>query len=346
VDQHGDICGAIETIGKMSPQKKKELVDSFASEVRGVPLGEMGVCLVIGDSGRPKYSHTLISDKDRERLRNYTWIVGGEYAHRFPQLYWTFMDVLFGDVGVGLRLDACDITTWQLMLNAGLKETFGYIVDDFNVMSSDNKVKKEAALPLMQGIWNVMRPGGIFVSSWNATCISVETAKGICNLFDVYITDDVYSCVQYGYVPTPWRGDKINPMYYCLRFFVNHPEDERLKRLSPEARANLESTKKKIDAAKAGGGQIDLSDFCKNTHMYVSYSETVIKELQEKWSTRDLSNMQYRQELTPNLLSKYTISNRGHSIQSNKLAWVNVPLPIAMYAPNGTGIFVVFRKKG
>jgi SAM-dependent methyltransferase len=331
MDQHGDISAAIKAIGKMSPQEKERLVDSFALQVRGVPPGEMGVCLVIGDSGRPKYDHTLISEEDRERLELYNWIVKEEYAHRFPQLYWIFMDVLFGDVGVGLRLDACDVLTWQLMLNAGLKETFRYIVDDFNVIPN---VMPSAAAPLMRGIWDVLRPGGIFVSSFNSPCISIEAAREIDTLFDVFITNDVYSCVQYGYVAAPWGGNMIDPMYYCLRFFVKHPGDKRLERLSLNAR-------KKI--YEAGNWEPASSGM---TYSRVFECQLVVEELQEKWSFEDLFNMEYKRDhkLTPELLFEYTRS-QACAMESDELKQFNVSTPIALRLPDSTGIYLVFIKK-
>jgi hypothetical protein len=265
------------------------------------------------------------------------------------------MDVLFGDgnpmIGagsyrrVGLKLDACDVSVWKLMSAAGLKRTIRYICDDFNILSLIRyREGEEVATPLMQAIWDILSPGGILVSAWNSANISIEAAREICGLFDVYITDDVYSCVQHGYVAAPWNGVRVHPMFGCVCFFAKHPDDERLLGLSQNTRNAFAFADVRV-AWKTPDKLFKVTENC------VSTCRLALDELGQKWKLSDLSYMKHKQLLAPEELSEYTrvstmpILGGASAVKSAKLAEYNVSNVIKMGCSDSTGVFLFFVKK-
>jgi hypothetical protein len=337
----GDVCDSCRRTGE--------------GEVCELCLKPREVFLVISDSGRAHFNHPEIREGDS----NHPSYVSdhrdlGEPTHRFWEIYWAFVDPLFGTGGgdldfsgksnerVGLRGDACDPRTWEL-ISASLPGEVLYIVDDFYSMSL---LKSENICPITRSIYDVLSPGGMFVSALSFAKISIDDACFVCGLFDVFISDDVYSMVQQGYVAPAWNRDRsVNPFFYCLRFFAQHPSDRRLARLSSSAKGLLVFANKEIEEIETWFAKKEISKcsfhlalaFFRQTYEIVEKYLPVVEELALLWDNKELSHTENWVALSAQELSEYA---RTRTFDTFKRLST-----IVAHSDNGTGIFICLVKK-
>jgi hypothetical protein len=208
-------------------------------------------------------------------------------------------------------------------------------------------------------IWNVLTEGGILVSAFNRACLlDFESAQTIFEKFDVFITDDVYSCVQYGYVAPTWnRSLTVHPFYFCLRFFAKHREDERLRDvLTQEEFHELEviegEIKQEEEIFEGENRPLDeqLFSFRGKTWDFVGRAQTIIRKLAENWTINYLLDKLKNPDTTntllhltdPQKLMEYTSGRNCY--YGFKDIWK--PYKFSYAASNECpGVYAIFRKK-
>ncbi|MDR1334236.1 MAG: hypothetical protein LBJ71_03395 [Holosporaceae bacterium] len=249
-----------------SSEKEYPGMEKFAANVRRLNQGGKDVYLVLGDKGRPVFNSVIVSQDEYDRASSQ---LRATYAltrgiHRFPEQQWAFLDQEAGEYAddsddseyyerAVLGGDIYDGAMWS-QLKKSLSNTFLYIVDDFNLLangqcfigiSNSNSLKER-----LDGIWHILKPGGVLVTQLcsQGNQLTLAEAQDLCNnKFDVYMTDDIFLSVHCGYMAQPYiRAAGLDPYYYCVRYWVNHVDDKKLKdQLSDKEKEILKSLEKK-----------------------------------------------------------------------------------------------------
>ncbi|MDR1334235.1 MAG: hypothetical protein LBJ71_03390 [Holosporaceae bacterium] len=277
-------------------------MENFVKIVRELNKEGNGAYLVLGDEGWPILDFVTASKVKYTRYMGFmlskTGLMG---VPRFPDKRWAFLD-MSADVSnellegrAVLRGNVCDKAMWAQLENS-LSDTFLYIADDFNVVvggwgnSALEKNFPASVKERLDGIWNVLKPGGVLVTQLCERKLTFDEARDICDKFDVYMTDDVFLSVYGGYMAQPCHYERgVNPYYHCVRYWIDHVDDDvKLSVLSDEDKAILRGLKEELGEEELVSGGALGESLYKATGSVVDRVGDIIRKMAPTWKVDTL----------------------------------------------------------